>query len=91
MIMGFLMPELERQWNLSSFQSASIGATVFVGELLGNVVWGYLSDKIGRMNTSTMSVLVAAVFGIASAFSTNYWSFLILRFFVGIGVTGDSM
>lgn len=48
MILSFLMPEVKSYWNISMWQVSLIGSSVFLGKLIGSLVWGNLSDKIGR-------------------------------------------
>ncbi|XP_072020972.1 organic cation transporter protein-like [Amphiura filiformis] len=60
----------------------------FVGTLFGSIVMGILSDRIGRKPTLFMGIAVQVVFGVATAFSPNFWSYAFFRFFVAAANSG---
>ncbi|XP_042147434.1 beta-alanine transporter-like [Ixodes scapularis] len=55
------------------FTMSSVGCTV------GALLFGILSDKIGRRYTFFALVLVAAVFGLSSIMPTHFFAFIVLR------------
>ncbi|XP_042147433.1 carcinine transporter [Ixodes scapularis] len=55
------------------FTMSSVGCTV------GTILFGILSDKIGRKYTFFALVLVAAVFGLSSIMATHFFAFIVLR------------
>ncbi|RVE76200.1 hypothetical protein OJAV_G00006310 [Oryzias javanicus] len=64
-------------------------ATIFfVGVMFGAVFFGSLSDRYGRRIMLLVSYISALIFAVASAFSTTYVMFAILRFFTGFCITG---
>ncbi|RZB40774.1 MFS 1, Sugar tr and/or OATP domain containing protein [Asbolus verrucosus] len=48
-------------------------------------VFGYLGDRYNRKNILAISVLFWSLATLVGSFMQNYWLFLLLRFFVGIG------
>jgi MFS family permease len=60
-----------------------------VGAVLGSLVFGYLTDRLGRKKlfTVTLGLYLAAAF--ASAFSWDFWSFAVFRFLTGAGIGGE--
>lgn len=60
----------------------------FSGALLGGLVFGVLSDRIGRILPIQICSVICLVFGIVGAFSPNYFFLLIDRFIVGFAVAG---
>uniref|UniRef100_A0A8C9RD68 Solute carrier family 22 member 6 n=1 Tax=Scleropages formosus TaxID=113540 RepID=A0A8C9RD68_SCLFO len=67
-------------------------ATIFfIGLMCGAVVFGILSDRFGRKTMLLVTYLLALTFGLASAFSTSYMMFAIMRFFTGFSLTGISI
>ncbi|XP_006638487.3 solute carrier family 22 member 7-like [Lepisosteus oculatus] len=67
-------------------------ATIFfIGVMVGAVVMGILSDRYGRKTILLVSYIIAAIFGVTSAFSTSYVMFAITRFCTGFGLTGISI
>jgi VNT family MFS transporter (synaptic vesicle glycoprotein 2) len=82
-IMQFL--RLPSSFHISSAQSGSLSAIVFVGMLLGGYVWGVLADVIGRRNTLIYSLILNGLFAFLSIFSPNFYFLLLFRFVSGIG------
>lgn len=59
---------------------------IFAGWIFGSVLFGYLSDKFGRKVAFLSSVINITVVALAGAFVNSLWLFIIIRFFVGIGI-----
>lgn len=72
------------EWDLSSTQESMITASVFLGELLGTLIWGPVSDKFGRKNAFAFSCGIVVISGILSAISPNYIALIVFRFFFKI-------
>ncbi|AEO59039.1 hypothetical protein MYCTH_2111282 [Thermothelomyces thermophilus ATCC 42464] len=73
-----------------------LGDIAFAGTVVGQLVFGYLSDKWSRMNSLLLSTVILLVFTALSAGSYYHGDavgmFNILtawRFFVGIGIGGE--
>ncbi|XP_072182317.1 organic cation transporter protein-like [Diadema setosum] len=60
----------------------------FVGVLVGSVLFGTISDVIGRRLVIYISMALQGCLGIAIAFSPNYATFTTLRVFMGAANTG---
>ena len=67
---------------------ATAQSVFMIGVLIGSYLFGYMSDKLGRKLSFFVSVVIMAVFGIASGLVTDYWSFIILRCVVGATTSG---
>lgn len=48
MILSFVGPAVQTEWNLSSEQESLITTVVFAGMLFGAYTWGLVSDRFGR-------------------------------------------
>ncbi|XP_013411039.1 organic cation transporter protein isoform X2 [Lingula anatina] len=71
------------KWKIATAQ-----IVFMAGVLVGAFVMGALSDAIGRKPTLIISVLLQGVCGTAAAFAPEYYSFIVLRFFVGSATAG---
>jgi MFS family permease len=69
---------------------AGYTTTIFmVGWATGGVLFGVLGDRIGRVKTMIMTILMYSIFTGLSALSTGVWDFSIYRFITGLGVGGQ--
>lgn len=87
-LMGYLIPILKEEWSLAPAASDSIASIVFGGIVLGALVFGFLSDRIGRRWVFFISAAGTGVFGIASAFAPNIYVMLVLRCLCGVFLGG---
>ncbi|XP_021436478.1 solute carrier family 22 member 7-like isoform X2 [Oncorhynchus mykiss] len=82
---------LATEWDLVCDQKGKNKATAtifFLGVMFGAMTFGSLSDRFGRKTMLLVSYISGMLFGVASAFSTSFIMFAVLRFFTGFGITG---
>lgn len=82
---------LTSQWDLVCDKRGKNKATAtifFVGVMFGAISFGSLSDRYGRRIMLLVSYVSGMLFAVASAFSTSYVMFAVLRFFTGFCITG---
>lgn len=70
-------------------QIGLLGTAYLAGAVLGALVFGWLTDRLGRKKlfTVTLGLYLAAAF--ATAFSWNFWSFALFRFLTGAAIGGE--
>jgi len=85
-LLAYLNVCVGHAFGLSTFKAASVVAVVFAGEIAGAIIAGAVSDEYGRKGVSLVCCAAVAVFGFASAFAPNFSTFVLLRFFVGVGL-----
>lgn len=67
----------------------AIAQTAYMfGVVVGSLVLGRLCDKLGRKTVFVWSGALQLVFGAASAFMINYYTFVLIRFIYGIFGSG---
>lgn len=79
------------EWNLICERAglhATIGAAPMGGYIIGGIIFGALSDKLGRKPTFLISNFILLSAGIGCALAPNYWSFAICRLIVGATIAG---
>lgn len=64
-------------------------AAFLLGGALGGVLFGMLSDRIGRKRTMTYTILMYSLFTCLSALSSTWWEMAGYRFLVALGVGGE--
>ncbi|KAF6116145.1 solute carrier family 22 member 16 [Phyllostomus discolor] len=79
------------QWDLvcnREWFARLIQPTFMFGVLLGALIFGYLSDRVGRRMVLLSTSMGMYVFGIAAAFMLDYYSFMLARFLLAIVSSG---
>ncbi|CAH0605681.1 unnamed protein product [Chrysodeixis includens] len=68
---------------------ASFTQTVLMfGVVIGLSVFGWISDRFGRRIALIISPILAVIFMVSSSFTSSFWIFTTLRFFVGVASGG---
>lgn len=88
-LIGVALTQITPMFNLSSVESAAIGASVMLGILVGTVAGGYLTDIIGRKKMFVIDILAIALFSVLSVFAGSAWELVAARFFIGVFVGAD--
>ena len=89
LILGFMLRTIASDLNLSPAQSASLVTATLIGAVIGGIVFGMLSDRLGRVRILTWTIVVFAVFTGLCAFSQGYWDLLVYRTLAGVGLGGE--
>lgn len=82
-ILGFVLPAATCDFKLTSAHKGVLSGTPVFGMLFGSYFWGCLADTKGRKLVLTITLVLDGCFGLLSALCTNYYLFLIFRFFNG--------
>jgi hypothetical protein len=69
--------------------SAFLSLALIAGLVCGAGFWGLGSDLIGRRLAFNLTLLIAAVFGIAAGAAPNFIACAVLVSFIGFGVGGN--
>ncbi|XP_010081931.1 PREDICTED: solute carrier family 22 member 13 [Pterocles gutturalis] len=62
-----------------------------VGMLLGSIIFGPLSDRIGRRPVILISIFLQGLFGVGIAFVPHFYVYMAFRCVVGASVSGITM
>jgi MFS family permease len=71
------------------FWTGALSSVLLVGWAVGGVLFGRLTDRIGRTKTMLLTMLLYAGGTAASALSPNMTVFALLRFVVALGIGGE--
>jgi len=74
---------------LTAEQVGLTGSAYLAGAVLGSLFFGHLTDRLGRKRLFNVTLGVYLVATAATAFSWDFYSFLLFRFLTGAGIGGE--
>ncbi len=74
---------------LSDAQVGASASAYLVGAVLGALVFGYATDRLGRKKLFFVTVGVYLTATALTAFSWNFWSYALFRALTGAGIGGE--
>src|SRR5262249_54857849 len=86
---AFAMPQLVSEWKLTPTEVGMIISAGYVGQLFGAVVFGSLAEKIGRLKTLFITIVLFVSMDIACLFAWGGMSMMVFRFLQGVGTGGE--
>ncbi|MGC8663915.1 MAG: MFS transporter [Thermoplasmata archaeon] len=88
-IISFAILSIKSQMNLNAYELGLVTSAALLGAVFGALLFGYLSDKMGRKTLMGIDLIFLLIFGIISAISTNFLILFISRLLLGFGIGGD--
>jgi len=86
---AYAMPVLAREWNLTPGQIGTIISAGYLGQVFVALFFGWLAERIGRLNVLLITVVIFTSMDLACLFAWNASSMMIFRFCQGIGTGGE--
>jgi MFS family permease len=74
---------------LTTYQATAQGSIYVAGACVGAIVFGILTDRLGRKKLFLWTLSVYLVATVATAFTGSFWTFALCRFFTGMGIGGE--
>ncbi|XP_071533141.1 synaptic vesicle glycoprotein 2C-like isoform X2 [Panulirus ornatus] len=87
-VVAYVIPSAEVELCMSGPEKGWLAAITFIGMMIGAMIWGSLSDNVGRRRALLSALFVNAIFGIMTAFMPTYGTFMTTRLCSGIGIGG---
>jgi putative MFS transporter len=88
-VIAVALPVLTKQWSIPSSMTGPLAASAVFGMLVGALVLGRLTDRLGRKKMYLVDLLCFFVFAVLTAVSQNYWELFVFRFLLGLGLGAD--
>ena len=89
LVFAFAMPSLVEEWSLTPAWVGFILSAGYVGQLIGAILFGWVAEKIGRLPTLLITIVLFVSMDVACLFAWSGASMLVFRFFQGIGTGGE--
>ena len=78
-----------RTLGLTTGQAGFLGSMYLIGEVVGALVFGRLTDKLGRKKLFIITLAIYLIGSGMGGFAWDYWSLLFCRFVAGCGIGGE--
>ncbi|MER5183305.1 MFS transporter [Streptomyces sp. NPDC002896] len=89
LILPFILPSLKQDLGLTAGEASLILSSQLFASVVGGLLFGWLSDRIGRKSGLFWSIALFSVGALLSGTAWDFWSLLLFRFITGIGLGGE--
>jgi putative MFS transporter len=89
LVIAFAMPQLAEQWDLSPTQVGAILSAGYLGQLVGALFFGWLAERLGRLPTLLITIVLFVSMDIACLFAWSGTAMMAFRFLQGVGTGGE--
>jgi MFS transporter, putative metabolite transport protein len=86
---GYAIGSLNKQIPLDALWTGLLGSSALIGIFLGSLLFGWLSDKLGRQKIFLLSFLIITAAAFAQFWATTPAVLCALRVLIGVGMGGD--
>ncbi|MGJ7511468.1 MFS transporter [Variovorax sp. GT1P44] len=87
-VAGIALPSIMKDMNVDASTAGFMASSALFGMMFGAIFLGTLSDRIGRRWTISICVFLFSVFTAAAGFTSDPYTFSVLRFLAGLGIGG---
>jgi putative MFS transporter len=87
--MSVVLAVILTSFHMSLVNAGLLASIAYIGQFAGALIFGYLSEKIGRKQAFLASMFFFGIFSLAAAFAASYQSLLWFRLLEGIGLGGE--
>jgi MFS family permease len=75
--------------DLSTQQVTSLGTVYLIGQVVGAIVFGRMSDRLGRRKLFILTLAIYLIGSGIAGFAQDYWFLAVFRFIAGLGIGGE--
>ncbi len=77
------------EFHMSSGQVGALGTTYLIGQVIGALVFGRLSDRLGRKKLFILTLVIYLIGSGVAGLSPAVWFLFVFRFIAGAGIGGE--
>jgi MFS family permease len=87
-LLSLLLPTLALQFGLTKAQLGVFTSVTAAGQTIGGILFGFVSDRLGRVRTALLCIGIYSLFSGMLAFAPNDHWFAVFRFLGALGMGG---
>ncbi|AOK50072.1 MFS transporter [Burkholderia sp. MSMB617WGS] len=87
--LSYGIQDVTREFALTPALSGLVSSSIMIGTILGSLIGGWFTDKIGRYQVFMADMLFFVFAAIAAGLAPNVWVLIAARFVMGLGVGID--
>lgn len=88
-LIGMVFTLITPIMHLNSFWQGAIGSAVLIGLFLGSLLFGFISDKLGRQKIFCISFILVLIGSLAQFYANTPLELFLCRVLIGFGLGGD--
>ncbi|VXC39820.1 putative transporter [Enterobacterales bacterium 8AC] len=88
-VIGFALAQIKPQMGVSAFWEGMLGSSALIGLFIGSLMFGWISDYIGRQKIFSFSFIIITLASALQFFVNTPEQLFLLRVMIGIGLGGD--
>jgi putative MFS transporter len=88
-VIGIALALLTPQMHISALWQGLVGSSALIGIFFGSLIFGWISDRIGRRRIFTISLWFFVIASLLQLFVTNVVELFILRLLLGISIGAE--
>src|SRR5665213_194835 len=89
MLFSLVLTDLERDLHMSAATAGLLMTLTLISAAIGGVFFGWLADKVGRIQALIFSMLIYSVFTACCGLAYTVVQLGIFRFLLGLGIGGE--
>lgn len=87
-VVGIALPSIMKEMNVDSTKAGFMVSAALFGMMFGNIVFGTISERIGRRWTIAICIALFSLFTAAAGLAKDPVTFSVTRFLAGVGIGG---
>ncbi len=89
MLYTLVITVIMKEWSISTVTAGFLASVTLFSSAFGGVMFGIISDYVGRARALMITVLIYSVFTALCGFASNVTQLCVFRFLLGLGMGGE--
>lgn len=85
---GIALPSIMKAMGVDATKVGVMVSSALIGIMFGNILFGTVTDRIGRRWTTAICLTTFSIFTAAAGFASSPMEFSVVRFIAGVGIGG---